>query len=166
MNLIFCADKNFGIGKDNQMLFNIKQDLAFFKQKTLNNVVVMGYNTLMSLPGKKPLKNRINIVLTTKNIKIEDAIVVNNQTELFNILKNYNSNHIFIIGGQSIYNLMLPYCDFAFCTKVNASKPATVFAPNLDENKNWKKVSESQIYIEQNLEFKFVEYKNKSPKKF
>ncbi len=74
MNLIFCADKNFGIGKDNQMLFNIKQDLAFFKQKTLNNVVVMGYKTLMSLPDKKPLKNRTNIVLTTKNIKIERCL--------------------------------------------------------------------------------------------
>lgn len=163
MNLIFCVDKNFGIGINNQMLFTIKQDLKYFKEKTLNKVVVMGYNTLLSLPRQEPLKNRINIVLTSKNVKIENAIVVHNLTELLKILKNYNSNDIFIIGGESVYFLLMPYCDTAYCTKVNCNKKASVFAPNLDNSPDWEKVRESEIFKENNLNFKFVEYKNKKP---
>lgn len=166
MNLIFCVDKYFGIGKENQMLFNLKQDLNFFKQKTINNVVVMGYNTLLSLPNSLPLKNRTNIVLTSKNIKINNAIVVHSENELLKTLKNYESNKIYIIGGQSLYNLMLPYSTTAFCTKVDKVGFATVFAPNLDENKNWYISSESQIFKENDINFRFVEYKNKSPKSF
>ena len=162
MNMIFCVDKNYGIGKDNQMLFNLKTDLAYFKEKTINKVVVMGYNTFLSLPDSKPLKNRINIILTTKNIKIDNTIVVHTLDELFNTLKNYNSEDIFVIGGASIYNLLLPYCKRFYCTKVDAEKPATVFAPNLDKTENIKLVKTSRIFTENSLNFRFLEYKNEN----
>lgn len=166
MNMIFCVDKNFGIGFNNQMLFNLKTDLSYFKNKTINKVVVMGYNTLISLPGSKPLKNRINIVLTSKKIKIENAIVVNSKEELFKVLKNFNSEDIFIIGGAKIYSLMLPYCDIVYCTKVESEKPADVFAPNLDKEPDFKVINESETLTENNLKFKFREYKNEHPLNF
>lgn len=162
MNMIFCADKNYGIGKDNQMLFNLKTDLLYFKEKTIDKVVVMGYNTFLSLPNSKPLKNRINIILTSKNIKIDNAIVVHTKDELFNTLKNYNSEDIFIIGGASIYNLLLPYCKKIYCTKVDAEKFATVFAPNLDETHNIKLIKTSKPFTENGLTFKFLEYENEN----
>ncbi len=145
------------------MLFNIKQDLKYFKEKTLNKVIVMGYNTLLSLPRQEPLKNRINIVFTSKNVKIENAIVVHNLSELLKVLKNYNSNDIFIIGGESVYFLLMPYCSTAYCTKVDCIKKASVFAPNLDNSSNWEKVCESEIFKENDLNFEFVEYTNKKP---
>lgn len=166
MNMIFCVDKNFGIGKDNKMLFNLKTDLQYFKQKTLNKVVVMGYNTLLSLPNSKPLKNRVNIVLTSKKISIENVIVVNNKEQLFKVLKNYCDDDIFIIGGEKIYNLMLPFCKKVFCTKVEATKSADVFAPNLDKNNSFKQISKSQTFEENNLKFNFCEYENKNPLSF
>ncbi|MGN1208192.1 MAG: dihydrofolate reductase [Christensenellales bacterium] len=166
MNLIFCVDKNFGIGINNKMLFNLKQDLTYFKQKTINKVVVMGHGTLLSLPNGKPLKNRTNIVLTSKDIKIENATVVHNLNELLMTLKSFNSDDIFIIGGESVYTLMLPYCKTAYCTKVDSTQKATVFAPNLDNLPNWKKVSESENFVENNLNFKFVEYANIKPLSF
>lgn len=166
MNLIFCVDKNFGIGTNNKMLFNLKTDLAYFRQKTEHKVVVMGYNTLMSLPNSKPLKNRINIVLTTKDITIDNAIVVHSKDELLHILKKYNSDDIFIIGGEKVYNLMLPYCKKVYCTKVDSIKNATVFAPNMDNNPNFKVVNESEEHTENSLNFKFVEYENDNVLKF
>lgn len=166
MNMIFCVDKNFGIGANNKMLFNLKTDLAYFRQKTEHKVVVMGYNTLMSLPNGKSLKNRTNIIMTTKDIKIDNAIVVHSMDELWHILKNYNSDDIFVIGGEKVYKSMLPYCKKVYCTKVDSVQNATVFAPNMDNIPHFKIVSESEKYTENSLNFKFVEYENSTTLEF
>lgn len=162
MNLIMCVDNNFGIGKNNSLLFNIPTDLKYFSNLTKNKVVVMGYNTLLSLPNSQPLKNRINIVLTRKNLTIDNIVVCNSLQDLFNKLKNYNGDEIFVIGGEQIYKLLLPYCKLAYVTKVFQTTDADKYAPNFDKLSNWELISSSEKQNENNLIFSFLVYKNKS----
>ena len=129
MNLIVAVDEKWGIGKNNDFLFSIKEDMAYFRATTLNKVVVMGGNTLRSFPNGKPLKNRVNVVVTSKTD--EDVIAVKNFDELFETLKKFEEE-IFVIGGASIYPQLLPYCERAYVTKVFADGKAEVFFDNLD----------------------------------
>ena len=118
MNLIVAVDNNWAIGKNNGLLVRIPEDQKFFRQTTTNHVVVMGRKTLESFPNKIPLPNRVNIVLT-KNLdyQAKDAVIVHSVEELFEVLKDYKDREIFVIGGQSIYEQLLPYCDVAHVTK-------------------------------------------------
>ena len=120
MNLILSADNNWAIGKDNKLLVRIPADMKFFRETTTGKVVVMGRKTLESFPNGLPLKNRINIVLT-KNLsyQVKDAIVVHSKEELDQELKKYNSDDIYVIGGGSVYEMLLKECDIAHVTKIN-----------------------------------------------
>lgn len=160
---ITCTDAHWGIGKNNGLLFNLKEDMKFFRETTANGIVVMGYNTLLSLPGSKPLKNRTNIVLAPDSVERDDCLVVHTFDALENLLYKYNfldERDVFIIGGGMMYNSMLPYYDKVYVTKVDAIDPdATVFFPNLDANNNFICIDESKEYIEEGLSFKFTTYK-------
>lgn len=160
MNAIVAVDKNWGIGKDNNLLFHISEDMKFFKEKTINNVVVMGRKTLESFPNSKPLKNRTNIVLTTDNTyQVENAIIVHSLQELMKELLKYKSDNVFIIGGGSIYTQLLQYCDTVYVTKVNSSKEADTFFPNLDKIDNWVLSYISEEKATETLKFNFCTYK-------
>ncbi len=159
MNLIVAVDKNWAIGKENKLLVSIPQDMKFFRETTIGKVVVMGRKTLESFPGGQPLKQRTNIVLTTdKNYSVKDAIVVHTIDELLEELKKYNDEDIYVIGGESIYRQMLPYCTLAHVTKINHAYEADTYFPNLDEMDEWAVtgVSDEQTYF--NLEYEFVRY--------
>ena len=159
MNLIVAVDKNWAIGKDNKLLVSIPQDMKFFRETTMGKVVVMGRKTLESFPGGQPLKKRTNIVLTRdKNYQVKDAIVVNTVDELLQELKKYDEEEIYVIGGESIYRQMLPYCKVAHVTKINHAYEADTYFPNLDEKDEWvvTGVSDEQTYF--NLEYEFVRY--------
>ena len=159
MNLIVAVDKNWAIGKDNKLLVSIPQDMKFFRETTIGKVVVMGRKTLESFPGGQPLKQRTNIVLTRdKKFTAKDAIIVHDVDELLEELKKYNSEDIYVIGGESIYRQLLPYCDLAHVTKINHAYEADTYFPNLDEKDEWvvTGVSDEQTYF--NLEFEFVRY--------
>ncbi len=162
MNLIVAVDKNWAIGKSNKLLVSIPADMKFFRETTMGNVVVMGRKTLESFPGGQPLKKRTNIVLTKdKNYKVKDAIVVNSIEELLEELKKYNSESIYVIGGESIYRQLLPYCDMAHITKIDHAYEADTFFPNLDEDKEWELtgVSEEMTYFD--LEYVFARYERR-----
>ena len=117
MKLIVNADKNWGIGKGNELLVHIPSDMKFFRETTTGHIIVMGRKTLESFPNQMPLPKRTNIVLTTnKDYNAHGAIVVGSKEELLSELKEYHSDEIYIIGGESIYNMMLPYCDEAYVT--------------------------------------------------
>ncbi len=159
MNLIVAVDKNWAIGNNNKLLVSIPQDMKFFRETTMGKVVVMGRKTLESFPGGQPLKKRTNIVLTRdKHYKVKDAIVVNTVEELLSELKKYDEDEIYVIGGESIYRQMLPYCKVAHVTKVNHAYAADTYFPNLDESEEWvvTGVSEEQTYFD--LEYEFVRY--------
>ena len=111
MNLIVAVDSNWAIGKENKLLVSIPQDMKFFRETTKGKVVAMGRKTLESFPGGQPLKNRVNVVLTTdKNYKVKDTVIVHTIEEMLDELKKYDSEDIFVIGGESIYRQLLPYC--------------------------------------------------------
>ena len=161
MNLIVAVDKNWGIGSKNGLLYNIKQDMKFFRQTTLNKVVVMGRNTLESFPNGAPLKNRVNICINAEPDFVRDGVIVVYSLEgLFEEIKKYNSEDVFVIGGASIYAQLLPYCSKAYITKINAIKKADVYFPNLDEKSEWEMVKKSETMNEDGIEFNFCIYEN------
>ena len=141
MQAILHCDRSWGIGKRNDLMFHLPKDMKYFREKTLNKIVVMGSNTLLSFPNEKPLKNRINIVLWPggdhERADRGGFILVESLEELFKELKKYNSEDIFVIGGAMMYHTMLPYCDKVYLTKVDAYGDAEVYFDNLDELPNW-----------------------------
>ena len=159
MNLIVAVDKNWAIGNQNKLLVSIPADMKFFRETTMNKVVVMGRKTLESFPNGLPLKKRTNIIITRdKNYQVKDAIVVHSVEEAVEELKKYDEEEIYVIGGESIYRQMLPYCKVAHVTKINHAYEADTYFPNLDEMEDWEVtgVSEEQTYFD--LEYEFVRY--------
>lgn len=166
MKAIVAVDKKWGIGKKNGLLFELPEDMRFFRKTTLNKVVVMGSNTLKSFPNGKPLKNRTNVVLFPGGEKREDCIVVDSMEELKETLKNYPQEEIFVIGGAMFYKTMLPYCSEVLVTKVDADGEAEVFYENLDDKKEWTCVYESESVETNGYSIKFTTYKNSHVKEF
>lgn len=159
MNLIVAVDKNWAIGLKNKLLVSIPADMKFFRETTMGKVVVMGRKTLESFPNGQPLKKRTNIVLTRdKNYQVKDAVAVHTLDELLEELKQYAEEDIYVIGGESIYRLLLPYCKVAHVTKIDHAYEADTYFPNLDEMKDWEitGISDEQTYFD--LEYEFVRY--------
>lgn len=165
MKAILHVDKEWGIGKNNDLMFKIPADMKFFRETTAGKVVVMGGNTLKSFPNGAPLKNRTNIVLS-RTITRDDCSIVRSQDELFLELKKYNTEDIFVIGGASIYKMLLDYCSEILVTKVDAVGGAETFFENLDQNKNFELVFESESVETNGYMIKFTTYKNINIKKF
>lgn len=121
MKLIVAVDKEWNIGNKGDLLFYIPDDLKFFRSQTVEKVCIMGRKTLESFPGSKPLKNRVNIVLSRNtDLEVEGATFVKDVDELQEELKKYNTDDVYVIGGEAIYTLLLPLCDTAVITHVDA----------------------------------------------
>lgn len=160
MNFIVAVTNDYAIGKDNNLLFHLPTDLKYFKQTTLNKVVVMGERTYHSLP-KRPLPNRINIVLSDNPKFYDDnIIIVNNVDKLFAEVKKYNPDDVFVTGGASVYNLLMDYCSKAYITKIDKVVPADTYINNIEKMPNWKLVSKSEKYNENGLDFEFLIFEN------
>lgn len=166
MKTIVAVDEKWGIGKNNDLLFHLPEEMRYFREKTTGKIVVMGSNTLKSFPGGKPLKNRTNVVLWPDGDTRDDCIVVKSLKELFKTLSRFDANDVFIIGGAMFYKTMLPYCDTAYITKVRADGQAQVFFENLDALDNWNLIDESDVVCYGGYELTFCTYKNSSPEKF
>lgn len=163
---ILHADKEWGIGKKNDLMFTLKKDMTFFRNTTKGHVVCMGENTLLSFPNSKPLKNRTNIVLS-KNTDCEGVINVHSFDEFLKVIKeNLVEGDVFIIGGASIYRQMLPYVDYVYLTKVDAIGNAEVFFENLDENKDFKLISSTPYEEDNGFMISFTTYQNLNKKEF
>lgn len=159
---IVHVDKEWGIGKGNDMMFSLPKDMKFFRETTIGNTVVMGGNTLRSFPNQKPLKNRVNIVLSRGQVR-DDCIIVRSYEELKEQLKTRQNEEIFIIGGGEIYKELLPYCHRAFVTKVDAVGDAEVFFPNLDKLDNFVCIDEGEPIDDNGYTIRFTTYKNIAP---
>ena len=159
MNLIAAVDKNWAIGLGNKLLVSIPQDMKFFRETTKGKVVAMGRKTLESFPGGQPLKNRVNIVLTTdRDYKTKGIELVHSVEEMVEELKKYPSEDVYVIGGDSIYRQLLPYCDRAYITKIDHAYHADTYFPNLDNDPEWEmtQISDEQTYFD--LEYVFTIY--------
>lgn len=156
MYAIVAVTENWGIGKDNHLLFRISADLKRFKELTRGHTVIMGRKTLESLPGGKGLPERRNIVLTSdKDFTAENAEVAHT---LMSAVFTANDAEAFVIGGESVYRAFLPVCDRVYITRIFASAEADAFFPNLDELPDWRVEQESEIMEENGIRFRYVDY--------
>ncbi len=160
MKTIVCVDSKWSIGRKNGLLFRLPKDMAFFKQTTTGKVVAMGANTFLSFP-KGALPNRTNIVLDDGNRTFDGATTVTTLQALLTKLAEYDTDDVFVIGGASVYKLMLPYCDTAYVTKVDADGDAEVFFPNLDEMPEWSLSECGETVVDNDLNIKFCTYVKK-----
>lgn len=163
MKMIVAVDKNWGIGKNNDLLVSIPADMKMFRTETSGKVVVMGRKTLESFPGGQPLKNRTNIVLSgNPDYQVKGAIVVHSLPELLEEIKKYPKDQVYCIGGDSVYKMLLPYCDTAQVTKIDFAYEADRYFPNLDEMPQWQVAAESEEQTYFDLEYRFVRYERRS----
>ena len=162
MKIVVAVDNNWAIGNKNQLLVSIPNDHKNFRRLTIGKVVVLGRKTLETFPQGQPLNGRTNIILSSdESYKAGDAIIVHSVDELLEKVKAYNTDDVYIIGGDSIYKQFLPYCDEAIVTKVDHEYEADAYFPNLDEDSEWKIVDESDDETYFDLDYKFVTYKKK-----
>ncbi len=161
MNIIASADIGWGIGRGGELLYHIPEDMRYFKEMTTGKTVIMGRATLMSLPGGKPLPKRRNIVLSKTLGEVEGAEVLRSPEEIAELLKNEKDEDVFVIGGESVYRDMLPFCDTAYITRVEAMSEADRHLVNLDEDGEWEITRRSPMYAHNGVCFKFVTYKRK-----
>ena len=167
MKMVVAVDLEWGIGYKGDLLARVSADLKNFRMLTKGGVVVYGTNTLATFPGGRVLPARTNIVLNpSHDFAPEGAIVAHSIDELLEILKGYDDDNVFIIGGASVYRQMLPYCSSAYVTFFEKSFEKDVYIPNLDKLDEWERVWESERYVsdpatdtEGGLSFYFTEYK-------
>ena len=133
--------------------------MKFFRETTSGKVVVMGRNTLDSFPGGKPLKNRVNVVLTRdKNFSREGVCVVHSKEEALAFLSQYNSEDVFIIGGAQIYEMFRENCDEALVTKVFKKADCDTFLFDIDSDRDWKLSYKSDVFEHEGLRYSFCRY--------
>ena len=142
VSLIVAMDKNRGIGKNNDLMWHLPNDMRFFKETTVNHIVVMGRKNYDSIPEKyRPLPNRRNIILTrNSNFKAKDCDVFNSLDDALGAYEYGSEKTIFIIGGGQIYALALAQevVDEMYITYVDGDYDADTFFPEFDESK-WSK---------------------------
>ena len=162
MNAIVAVDNNWAIGSKNNLLVRIPADHKNFRQETTGKVVVLGRKTLETFPQGMPLPNRINIILSTNpDYKVKDAVVVHSKEELDTELKKYPTEDVYIIGGESVYRMMLPACDVVHVTKIDHDYEADAYFPNLDKDDEWEITAESEEQTYFDLEYYFVKYERR-----
>lgn len=155
MQAIVAVSQSWGIGKGGDLLFRLPSDLRRFKAMTTGHTVIMGRKTLDSLPGGKGLPHRRNLVLSRQSDFAPDRTEVIHSVE--DILKTAEDD-AFVIGGQQVYEQLLPYCTRVHITKVLSDPEADAFFPDLDKLPGWKVASVGEMLTENGLSFQYVEY--------
>ena len=164
MKLIVAVDERWGIGKNGDLLLSIPDDMRFFREMTRSAVLVMGYNTLISFPGSKPLPGRLNIVLNdAEGCRAEGAVICRSLDQLFRFLNSFGSDEVYVIGGGSIYRQLLPYCDTAYITKMRFDGGADTFIPDLDRDASWTVAEQGERREYEGIVYSFLTYHNASP---
>lgn len=162
MQIMAAVDNNWAIGFQNSLLVRIPRDQQMFREMTEGKVLVIGRKTLETFPQKQPLKKRINIILSRdRNYTVKDGIVVHSMEELFEELKKYDTNDVYVAGGASVYEQLLPCCDTAHITKVDYTYQADAYFPRLDKMEDWKLTEESEEQTYFDLEYYFQKYERK-----
>lgn len=162
MNMIVAADENWAIGCRGQLLVRIPADHKMFRRETLGKVVVLGRKTMETFPGGLPLEGRTNIVLSRNpDYQPKDALVVHSVEELMEALKPYDTRDVYVIGGDSIYRQLLPYCDTAHVTRIDRAYEADAWFPDLDKDEDWQITAESDEQTYFDTAYYFVKYERR-----
>lgn len=162
MNLVVAVDNNWAIGYKNELLISIPNDHKQFRQMTTGKVVILGRKTLDTFPQGLPLKNRTNIILSRDpRYSVKDATVVRSVEELLEEVKKYNDEDVYVIGGESIYRQLLPYCNVAHVTKIDHEYMADTYFPNLDKDDEWEITADSDEQTYFDIAYRFLKYERK-----
>lgn len=175
MEIIVAVDNKWGIGYDNDLLIHIPKDLKNFKELTTNNTIVYGRNTLYSFKNKKPLPNRNNVILSrNKNLEVTNAKIIHSLEEILAYTKELEDKgeKVFVIGGEQIYNQLLPYCKGAYVTKIFQTFMANKHFPDIDRIGSWE--IDNLLYndvvfdetTKNDIEYTILHYKNNYPKEY
>jgi dihydrofolate reductase len=165
MNLIAAVDNNWAIGNRGSLLVRIPNDQKQFREMTLGKVIVLGRKTLETFPQQQALASRVNIVLTSDpSYSRKGVVAVHSIDELLKELEKYEDNDIYVVGGESVYKQLLPYCNVAHITKIDYEYQADAYMLNLDENPEWKLTDESDEQTYFDLEYYFLKYEKMSQK--
>lgn len=158
ITMIASVGKNLEIGKDNKLLWPIKEDLKFFKDQTMGKPIVMGMSTFESMNRRK-LPGRQSIILTRKNIELDGIIIVHSKEELLDYIEKYK-DEVMIIGGASIYNQMLEYSNKLILTEVQKTcSDADSYFPYFNKDE-WNREILSELE-EDNIKYKHLVYTRK-----
>lgn len=160
MIAILSADKNWGIGYKGDLLVRIPNDMKMFRTLTTGNVIVMGRKTLESFPNGQPLPKRVNIVMShNTDYQAKGCVVVHNTEELLEELKKYQDKQVYVVGGESVYRELLPYCEEAYVTRIDYTYQADRFFPNLDREDGWELYEEGEEETFFSIEYYFNKYR-------
>lgn len=164
MDLIVAVNSDWGIGKGGTQSVVIPEDRKHFRALTDGGTVIVGRRTLQDFPGAKPLTGRRNIVFSNNaGLQIDGATVVHSLAELRAAIAGTDPDKVFVIGGDAIFKLLLPYCRRAYVTKINAAPESDAFFPNLDTMPDWKRTDAGTPKTHQGIEFAFQTYENAAP---
>lgn len=164
MNLIVSVDQKWGIGREGQLLCPIPEDLKQFKAHTLGKVVVLGRLTLATFPKQQPLPGRENVILSRNPAyTVPGGVVVHTLAELFQYLRPYREEQIYIIGGAQIYRLLLPYCHRAYVTQLDQDFHGDRFFPSLDGVAGWRLAACSSWQTYAGTGYRFCTYVQDAP---
>ena len=161
ITLIAAVGKNRELGKDNGLIWYIPEDLKFFKENTMNKQIIMGMNTLKSLPRLLP--NRKHIVLTRQEVNLDPSVlVVHSVEELLEYLSSVDEE-VMVIGGGQVYSLMIDYANKLLLTEIDKEFDADVYFPLINSSDWDKEILSSHNY--ENMEYSHVAYTRKREKK-
>ena len=172
MNLIVNADLDWGIGRKGCLLVHLREDMKQFRRLTLGHVIVLGRKTLATFPQGQPLPDRTNIILTrNRHLQLERALVCNNLAELAGCLQDFPKESVFVVGGDSLYHQLLPFCRSAYVTRIHRHLQADTFFPNLERNPAWTLTDSGPILTgvsrngdpQDEIPFQFCLYRQEQP---
>ena len=155
MKAIACITKNNGIGLNGNLLIKSKKDMSFFRKMTIGKIVVMGRKTFESL-GSKPLKDRVNGVISSTNLDNKEIVQFKNLNDF--LRSKYNNEDTFVIGGSQIYKKLLPYVNILYLTEIDIITEADTFFPNFENEFTLVSVENC---IDNDLKLKFCKYVRK-----
>lgn len=159
MNMIAAVDARWGIGRKGQLLVSIPNDMKHFREETLGKVIVYGRKTLQTFPQGMPLGGRTNIILSgNKDFKVKNAVIVHSVEELLEELKAYPPENVYVVGGESVYRQLLPYCNTVHITKIDRSYEADAYFPDLDHDPEWKITADSDEQTYFDIAYTFLKY--------
>ena len=161
MKLIAAADRKGGIGRDGGLLASLPGDMKYFRETTAGAMVIMGRKTLESFPGGRPLKGRRNVVISRTLDPAEDAgfEVCRSPEEAAGLAAEEREREVFVIGGGEVYGKMLPYCEEAYITEIDAELEADTFIPVFSKQPGWELFSSSDVKEENGLSYRFTVYR-------
>ncbi len=159
MELIVAVYDDWGIGCEGTQPVALSADRKFFREMTRGAMVIAGRKTVADFPGGKPLPGRVNVVLSRQDVTLPGFIVVHSPEDALGLAKT--AEKAMVIGGGSVYKLMLPYCDTAIVTKVHCVIPCDTYLPNLDEDAQWQLAETLRSGEENGIAYEMCLYKRK-----